>query len=260
MPRFAANLTWLFTERPLPERIGAARAAGFDGVEILFPYDEPAAALAEAARLAGLPVVLINCPPPNWTGGPRGFAAVPGAEARFQKDFARALRFARVLGATHLHLMAGAAEGAEARETYLRNLRWAAAQAPGQSLTIEPINRADMPGYFLSDVDEALAILDAVAAPNLRLQFDTYHAQMIHGDVAGPWRRCAPRVAHVQVAGAPGRNEPVGGAIDHAAFFALLDATGYTGWVSAEYRPATTTEAGLGWLAAARRLTGQAAR
>ncbi len=252
MPRFAANLSWLFADRPLIARIAAARAAGFDGVEILFPYDEPAAAIAEAARLARMPVVLINCPPPNWTGGARGHAAVPGGEAQFEKDFDRALRFARVLGAAHLHLMAGEAAGPAARATYVRNLRWAAARAPGQSLTIEPINRTDMPGYFLADFDEALAILDEVAAPNLQLQFDAYHAQMIHGDAAGLWRRCAARVAHVQVAGMPGRHEPAGGDIDYPSFFRLLDRTGYTGWVSAEYRPAGTTEAGLAWLAAAR--------
>ncbi|MCX7644937.1 MAG: TIM barrel protein [Rhodobacteraceae bacterium] len=251
MPRFAANLSWLFTERPLVERFAAARAAGFGAVEILFPYEEPAAQLAEAARLAGVPVVLINCPPPNWTGGPRGYAALPGGEARFEKDFERALRFAGVLGARHLHLMAGAAEGSAARATFLRNLRWAAGRAPGQSLTVEPINRTDMPGYFLADFREALEIVEAVGAPNLRLQFDAYHAQMIHGDVPALWQLCAPRVAHVQIAGVPGRNEPEGGEIDYPAFFAALDRDGYGGWVSAEYRPRGTTEAGLGWLARA---------
>lgn len=251
MPRFAANLSWLFTERPLVERFAAARAAGFAAVEILFPYEEPAAQLAEAARLAGTPVVLINCPPPNWTGGPRGYAAVPGGEARFEKDFERALRFAGVLGARHLHLMAGAAEGPAARATFLRNLRWAAGRAPGRSLTIEPINRTDMPGYFLADFREALEIVEAVGAPNLGLQFDAYHAQMIHGDVPALWQLCAPRVAHVQIAGAPGRNEPEGGEIDYPAFFAALDRDGYGGWVSAEYRPRGATGAGLGWLARA---------
>ncbi len=248
MPRFCANLSWLFTERPLIERIAAAKAAGFEAVEILFPYDEPAALIAEAARLAGLPVVLINCPPPNWTGGERGFAAIPGGEARFRKDFDRALRFAQVLKASHLHVMAGAAEGPEARATYLANLRWAAARAPKQRLTIEPINRTDMPGYFLSDFREALEIVAEVGAPNLRLQFDAYHAQMIHGDVLGLWELCAPQVVHVQVAGVPGRHEPVTGEIDYPAFFAALDASGYGGWVSGEYKPAGRTEDGLAWI------------
>lgn len=249
MPRFCANLSWLFTELPLIERFAAAKAAGFEAVEILFPYEEPAALLAEAARLAGIPVALINCPPPNWTGGARGYAALPGGEARFEKDFDRALKFAGVLGARHLHLMAGAAEGPAARAAFLRNLRWAAARAPRQSLTIEPINRTDMPGYFLADFREALEIVTAVGAPNLKLQFDAYHAQMIHGDVAAMWELCAAEVVHVQIAGAPGRNEPDEGEIDYPAFFAALDASGYRGWVSAEYRPRATTPGGLGWMA-----------
>lgn len=248
MPRFCANLTWLFTERPMLERIPAAAAAGFEAVEILFPYDEPAAQIAEAARLARLPVALINAPPPNWRGGPRGFAAVPGGEERFRRDFDRALRFARVLGARHLHLMAGEAEGPAARAAYVANLRWAAARAPGQSLTIEPLNPGDAPGYFLADFGLALDLLAEVDAPNLRLQFDAYHAQRIHGDVPATWARCAAATAHVQIAGVPGRHEPEGDGIDYPAFFARLDADGYTGWVSAEYRPRGTTEAGLGWL------------
>jgi hydroxypyruvate isomerase len=248
MPRFCANLSWLFTERPLIERIAAAKAAGFEAVEILFPYDEPAALIAEAARLAGLPIALVNCPPPNWTGGERGYAAIPGGEARFRKDFDRALRFAQVLKARHLHIMAGEAEGPEARAAYMRNLRWAAERAPKQSLTIEPINRTDMPGYFLADFPLALEILQEVGAPNLRLQFDAYHAQMIHGDVPETWEHCAPHVVHVQVAGVPGRHEPGGGEIDYPAFFAALDAQGYDGWVSGEYKPAGCTEDGLAWI------------
>ncbi len=248
MPRFCANLSWLFGELPLIDRIAAAKAAGFEGVEILFPYEEPAAQIAEAARLAGVPVVLINCPPPNWTGGERGYAAVPGAEERFRKDFDRALRFAQVLKAQHLHIMAGAADGRAARAAFVANLRWAAARAPRQSLTIEPINRTDMPGYFLSDLREAVAILDEVGAPNLNLQFDAYHAQMIHGDALEMWREVGRRAVHVQVAGVPGRNEPAGGDIDYPAFFDMLDKGGYRGWVSGEYKPATTTEAGLGWI------------
>ena len=248
MPRFCANLSWLFAELPLIDRIAAAKAAGFEAVEILFPYDEPAALIAEAARLTGLPIALINCPPPNWTGGERGYAAIPGGEARFEKDFDRALRFASVLKARHLHIMAGVAEGPEARAAYLRNLRWAAERAPGQSLTVEPINRTDMPGYFLADFREALEIVEEVGAPNLRLQFDAYHAQMIHGDVPAMWELCAPQVVHVQVAGVPGRHEPIAGEIDYPAFFAALDAAGYEGWVSGEYKPAGRTEDGLSWM------------
>ncbi len=248
MPRFCANLTFLFTELPLLRRIAAARAAGFEAVEILFPYDEPAAAIAEEARLAGMPIALINTPPPNWTGGDRGFAAVPGGEERFRKDFERVLRFAKVLGPTHIHIMAGRAHGPEARATYVRNLRWAAERAPKQSLTIEPINPDDMSGYFLADFPTALDILHEVDAPNLSLQFDAYHAQQIHGDVAEMWEMCAPHTSHIQVAGVPDRNEPIAGEIDYPAFFERLDKGGYKGWVSAEYQPLGNTFDGLNWM------------
>ena len=248
MPRFCANLTFLFTELPLLKRIPAARAAGFEAVEILFPYDEPAAAIAEEMRLAGLTMALFNMPPPNWTGGDRGFAAIPGGEERFRKDFERALRFAQVLKPLHIHIMAGRAHGAEAHRTYVRNLRWAAERAPGQCLTIEPINSHDMPGYFLADFPLALDILHEVDAPNLGLQFDAYHAHVIHGDVAGMWDLCAGRATHIQVAGVPGRGAPVRGEIDYPEFFATLDAGGYKGWVSAEYQPEGHTADGLYWL------------
>lgn len=248
MPRFAANLTWLFTELPFLDRFAAARNAGFTGVEVLFPYDNPAPGILERLAVNDLSLVLINCPPPNYTDGPRGFAAVPGGEERFRHDFKRSLRYARALGATHLHVMAGVAEGDAARAVFVDNLRWAAALALGQSLTIEPINQVDMPGYFLADFDTALAVIAAVGAPNLKLQFDAYHAQRITGDVMGTWDRVRTSVAHVQVAGYPGRREPMGGMIDYPAFFARLDAEGYAGWVSGEYKPADRTEDGLGWM------------
>ena len=249
MPRYAANLTMMFTELPLLDRFSAARSAGFEAVEVLFPYDLSAADLLD--RIAGnaLTLALINCPPPNYTDGPRGFAAVPGGQARFQHDFKRSLRYARALGAQHLHLMAGVANGPDAEAAYIDNLRWAAAQAPAQSLLIEPINPVDMPGYFLNDFDLAARVLDAVGAPNLRLQFDAYHAHRITGDVLGTWDRMAHRVAHVQVAGYPGRHEPSAGEIDYKTFFARLDADGYKGWVSGEYNPKRRTEDGLGWRA-----------
>ena len=248
MPRFAANLTWLFQDLPLMERFAAARAGGFEGVEVLFPYDHPTQDIRDQIVLNGLTFVLMNCPPPNATGGPQGFAAVPGLEARFRKDFERTLRFTQVLKPRHIHIMAGTAEGAEAESTFVANLRWAAACAPGQSLTIEPINRADMPGYFLADYDTAARVLDAVGAPNLSLQFDAYHAHRITGDVAGTWSAHGHRARHIQVAGYPGRHEPTGGEIDYPAFFARLDAAGYGGWVSGEYAPRGTTAEGLGWI------------
>ncbi|HRO14325.1 MAG TPA: TIM barrel protein [Paracoccus sp. (in: a-proteobacteria)] len=248
MPRFAANLTFLFTELPMLDRFAAARRAGFDGAEVLFPYDLAAPEMAAACQRAGIDFVLLNTPPPNWAGGPRGFAAIPGGEDRFRRDFDRALRFAQVLRARHIHVMAGHAEGDAARQTFIGNLRWACARAPHVSLTIEPLNPTDMPGYFLDDFDLAADIIAAVEMPNLGLQFDAYHAHMIAGDVAGLWERHAPLVRHIQIAGAPGRHEPREGDIDYAGFFGRVDASGYRGWVSAEYNPRTTTEAGLRWL------------
>ncbi len=248
MPRFCANLTMLFPELPFLERFGAARTAGFEAVEVLFPYDAAASDILRLLADNALTLVLINCPPPNYTDGPRGFAAVPGGEDRFRHDFKRAARYAKALGARHLHVMAGVAEGPEAEAVFIDNLRWAAAEALGQSLTIEPINGHDMPGYFLNDFDLAARVLDAVAAPNLNLQFDAYHAQRITGDAAGCWASHGKRAVHVQVAGVPGRHEPVGGDIDYPAFFARLDADGYQGWVSGEYTPSGRTEDGLSWL------------
>lgn len=248
MARFAANLTFLFTELPMLERFAAAGRAGFEGVEVLFPYDLAAPELASAAQDAGLEFVLMNTPPPNWAGGPRGFAALPGGEERFRRDFDRGLRFAQALRCRHIHVMAGRAEGPAARRTLVENLRWACARAPHASLLIEPINQDDMPGYFLSDFDLAAEIIDEVGMTNLGLQFDAYHAHQITGDAISCWDRHATRARHIQIAGSPGRHEPKGGEIDYPMFFRHLDSAGYSGWVGAEYVPATTTEAGLRWL------------
>jgi len=248
MPRFAANLTLLFRELPFLDRFEAAAEAGFEGVEVLFPYDDAAQEITRRLRAFGLSMVLINAPPPNWTGGPRGFAAVPGLAERFRHDFRRALRFAEALGAQHLHLMAGEAEGPAARRTFVDNLAWAAEQAPAMSLTIAPVNSGDMPGAFLDSFDLAEAVLDEVGAANLGLQFDMYHAQIITGDGFAAWQRLAPRIRHIQVGGVPGRHEPLPGAVDYPAFFRALDGSGYGGWVSGAYHPAAQTAAGLGWM------------
>lgn len=248
MPRFAANLSWLFPELPFMERFRAAKEAGFDAVEVLFPYDHPTQEIRDALVWNDLTFVLMNCPPPNATGGPQGFAAIPGLQDRFRRDFERTLRFAQVLRPRHIHIMAGSADGPEAEAAFIENLRWAAARAPRQSLTIEPINRHDMPGYFLSDYATAARVLDAVAAPHLALQFDAYHAHRITGDVIQTWAAHGHRAVHVQIAGFPGRHEPLGGEIDYPAFLTRLDADGYRGWVSAEYAPSGTTAEGLGWM------------
>lgn len=248
MPRFAANLTLMFQELPLLERFEAAAEAGFEGVEVLFPYDDATTEIVRRLQRADLPLVLINTPPPNWTGGDRGFAAVPELASRFRLDFRRTMRFAQRLRPEHIHIMSGVAEGPEAHSVFVDNLRWACASAPNQSLTIEPLNPSDMPGYFLTGYDQAADILDAVAAPNLSLQFDTYHAQMITGDVLGAWTAHASRTKHIQVGGTPGRVEPQHGDADHQAFFAAVDASGYSGFVSGEYRPRGRTVEGLDWM------------
>lgn len=249
MARFAANLTFLFTELPMLRRFAAARAAGFEGVEILFPYDFATAELSLAALREGLDFVMLNTPPPNWAGGPRGFAAEPGREARFRHDFDRALRFSEALGVRHINIMSGKAHGPRAEATFLANLRWAAERAPHASLLIEPFNATDLPGNYLAGFDQAAAAIAAVGASNIGLLFDAYHAHMLDaGGVEALWAAHHPLVRHVQIAGAPGRHEPKGGEIDYPAFFRAVDASGYRGWVSAEYAPRTSTEAGLRWL------------
>ena len=246
--RFGANLSMLFQELPFLDRFEAARDAGFQSIEVLFPYDMAAKDILGALNAAGLPLALINTPPPNWTGGDRGFAAIPGGEDRFRHDFKRALRYAEVLGAEIVHIMSGNAEGPVARRTFVDNPNWAVAQAPKQRMTIEPLNPQDMPGYFLNSFDLAAGVLDDVATPNLALQFDTYHAHMITGDVMDCWNRFGHLAGHIQIAGVPGRHEPVGGEIDYPAFFERLQQDGYKRWIMGGYRPAADTRAGLGCL------------
>ncbi|MEY4697653.1 MAG: hypothetical protein RIT14_2081 [Pseudomonadota bacterium] len=248
MPRFAANVTMLFTEVPMLARPDLAREAGFDGVEVLFPYDSPARDWQ--AALAGMPVALINTPPGDWAMGDRGHAAVPDGEKQFRNSFLRAAEMAIALGAGRVHVMAGVARGEQAEATYRENLVWAAAQAPELALTIEPLNPDDMPGYFLNDFDQAARIIDDLALPGLGIQFDLWHAARIHGDADAVWARHKARVNHIQIAGFPGRNEPGGGGFDLTGLCAELDETGFDGWVAAEYMPARATVHGLMWLAA----------
>ena len=248
MPRFAANLTMLFTEVPPLDRAGLAEQAGFDGVEILFPYDIPADQWA--ASLSGMPLALINTPPGNWAAGDRGHAAMPGMEQTFRDGFLRAAEVGTKLGAERIHVMAGVARGAEAEQTYLANLDWAAKQAPGFGLCIEPLNAEDMPGYFLNDFDQAHRLLTDLGNPRVGVQFDVWHAARIHGDARAVWEAHRDIVVHVQIAGFPARNEPGGGGFDLTALLRELDARGYPGWVAAEYRPARATVHGLRWLKA----------
>lgn len=248
MPRFAANITMLFTEMPMEDRFAAAADAGFEGVEILYPYDIEAPLLRKWAKAAGLEIVLINSPPPNWAGGVRGFAAVPGLEERFRHDFDRVLDYAYTMHAVHIHLMAGITSSPEARQTFLENLAWAAERAPHTSLLLEPINQNERPGCYLSTFDLASEIITETGAPNLGLQFDTCHAQEITGDVIGTLEKHATHIRHVQIAGFPDRCEPDQSNFDFHAFFNMLDQSGYRGWVGAEYAPQRMTETSLGWM------------
>ena len=248
MPRFAANLTMLFTEVPPLDRPGLAAQAGFDGAEILFPYDH--AVKDWETALAGLPLALINTHPGDCASGDRGFAAVPGETARFRDSFLRAADVAARLGAGRVHVMAGVAKGPQAEQTYGENLIWAAEQSPGLKLVLEPLNTDDMPGYFLNDFDQAARILDDLALPSVGLQFDLWHAARIHGNAAAVWARHRDHILHVQIAGFPARNEPGGGGFDLTSMCADLDDSGYDGWVAAEYRPSRATVHGLGWLQA----------
>lgn len=250
MPRLAANISLLFTELPYLDRFDAAADAGFDGVEILFPYDIAARDTLRALARNALPLVLMNAPPPNYTGGERGFAAIPGGQARFQHDMRRVLRYAEALRPRRIHVMAGKSEDASAAQTLVGNLQWLADVAPRQGFTIEPLNRSDQPGYALSDYGLAAEILEAVDRPNVSLQYDSYHAQVIHGDALAVWERCKHLVGHIQLGDAPGRCEPGAGTIDFAALFEAIRMSGYDGWMSAEYNPTTArSEASLDWRA-----------
>ncbi len=248
MPRFAANLSLLFTELPFLERFEAARAAGFAGVEFLFPYEHDPSDILSALQACGLPLVLFNTPPGDWASGERGFAAVSSAKEAFNDGLALVLSYAGILNPLHIHVMSGNAEGAAAEGCLCENLARACEMAPDQSFLIEPLNPFDMPGYFLRDFQTARRVIDRVAAPNLGLQFDAYHAHRITGDLQSAWAENHPQTRHIQIAGHPGRHEPIPSEIDYRAFFGALDQSGYGGFVSAEYHPKTCTPDGLGWL------------
>ncbi len=253
MPKLAANLSMMFQEVPFLDRFAAAAAAGFTGVEYLFPYEFPASEIAARLERHRLTQALFNLPPGDWAKGERGLAALPGRESEFMEGLERALDYARATSCPRLHAMAGIwPEGLDRREgasLYAANLRGAAdrAAARGVTLVIEPINSRDMPGYFLRTTGEAMAILKEVGRDNLKLQLDLYHCQIMEGDLAMHIRNLAGRYAHVQIAGVPERHEPDRGEVNYAYLLALLDEVGYGGWIGCEYRPAAETRAGLAW-------------
>ncbi|MGB5865249.1 MAG: TIM barrel protein [Sulfitobacter sp.] len=247
--KVAANLSHLWPELPYLDRFEAAAAAGFTGVEVLSPYDIAAKETQRALLRGGLEMVLINAPPPNYTGGVQGFAAVTGNEARFAYDIRRSIRYARELRVQMLHVMAGAAEGATAKATMIANLKLAVKEAyEGLTLTIEPLCEQSFPGYFLNNFALAAEIIAAVDAPNLKLQFDSYHAQMIHGDAVATFEQYRDIIAHVQIGDTPSRGAPGSGEVDFKTLFARMRDGGYTGWVSGEYTPVKSTSATLDWM------------
>jgi hydroxypyruvate isomerase len=259
MPRFAANISTLYPEHPLLDRIGAAARDGFAAIEVQSPYAARASELRRALADARTPLVLMNAPQGDMDAGERGLAALPGREADFEATIAEAVDYARAVEAPRVHVMAGKpaadTDPAEAQGVFVRNLRHAcAAFAPhGIRVMIEPINTRDMPGYFLTTPEQAEAIIALIGATGPALQFDVYHAQIMVGDVSRRIERLFPQIGHVQVAGVPERHEPDSGEVNYPAVFRLLDRLGYAGWVGCEYRPARGaspggTSAGLGWL------------
>ena len=259
MPRFAANLSMLFTEVPFLDRFERAARAGFGSVEFLFPYAHTPAEVAAKVKGNRLKVVLHNLPAGDWEAGERGIACLPDRVDEFREGVAKAIEYATALGAPQLNCLAGkaplGASDSMLRKTFVANLTFAAAalKKAGLKLLIEPINTYDIPGFYLNRTAQAISIMDEVGADNLYLQYDVYHAQRSEGELAATLAKHVNRIAHVQVADNPGRNEPGTGEINYAFLFAHLDRIGYAGAVGCEYKPATGTEAGLAWLEQARR-------
>ena len=251
MPRFAANLSLMFTEHPLLDRFAAAADAGFDAVELQFPYEHSPDAIADRLAASGLELTLFNLSPGDWAAGDRGLAALPHRREQFRVSVAQALAYAEATGTRKLHAMAGIARSADpgAAAAYWDALRYACdeAGARGLEVMIEPINPRDMPGYFLNDFAAAAELIRELALPNLKLQFDVYHRQILHGDVLRGLEALLPITGHVQTASVPGRNEPGTGELDDFRIFRALDEFGYAGFVGCEYRPLGGTEEGLGW-------------
>lgn len=258
MPRFAANLTMMYTEHAFLDRFAAAARDGFTAVEFLLPYDHPPAAIAERLKQSGLRQVLFNSPSGDWKAGDRGCTALPGRESEFCEGFQRALEYAAALGCPRIHCMAGlvpaGADRAKMRQTYLANLAWAADQAAAASVDvyIEAIAERNIPGYFLNLQQEAHAILDELNKPNLKVLMDLFHCQVAEGDLATKIRKylAGPqpsRVGHFQIAGVPERHEPDTGEVRYEYLFDLIDELGFDGWIGCEYKPKAETSQGLTW-------------
>jgi hydroxypyruvate isomerase len=253
VPKFAANLSFIFQEVEFLDRFAAAADCGFKAVEYLSPYDHPLEVIVEQLNRHGLEQALFNMPPGDWAAGERGIGALPGREQEFRDGVETALVYARATRCRILHAMAGVLpaglDRAQAERTYLENLRHAAERlaAEGITLVIEPINTRDIPGYFLNTTSQAMSVIERVGHPNIKLQLDLYHVQIMEGDLAHRVRALARQYSHIQIAGNPGRHEPDVGEINYPFLFDLIDEIGYSGWIGCEYRPKGETKAGLGW-------------
>ncbi len=254
MPKFAANLSMLFTEHDFLDRFKAAADAGFKGVEYLFPYDFAANDVADALKANGLTQVLHNLPAGDWGAGERGIACHPDRVSEFREGVDKAIEYAKTLGCQQLNVLAGKVPAGvaeqQARETFVENVRFAAdkLEAEGIRLLAEPINTRDIPGFFLHNTRQALEIFDEVGSSNVALQYDIYHMQIMEGDLAPTMEANLDRIAHIQLADNPGRHEPGTGEINYPFLFKFLDEHGYRGWIGCEYKPANGTEAGLDWV------------
>ena len=254
MPKFSANLTFLYTDLPLLDRFAAAARSGFKGVEYMSPYEEAKGDLIARLRDNGLTQVLHNLPVGDWAAGERGIAILPDRVEEFRRGVAKAVDYASALGCGQVNCLVGVTpKGADAgalRATLVANLAYAAQelQKANIKLLIEPCNTRDIPGFFLSRTDEALRLIYEVGSNNLFVQYDIYHAQIMEGDLARTIETNLASIAHIQLADNPGRHEPGTGEINYPFLFGHLDRIGYSGWVGCEYRPLTNTDAGLGWM------------
>jgi hydroxypyruvate isomerase len=256
MPKFSANLSMLFTEHEFLDRFDAAAKAGFAGVEYIGPYDHEPEVVAARLKKNGLAQVLFNLPPGDWGKGERGIAVLPDRADEFRRGVDKAILYAKALSCPQVNCLAGIApqgvERARLEQTFVENLRFAAGKLKdaGVKLLIEPINTRDIPGFFLTHSRQGLELIERVGSDNLYLQYDIYHMQVMEGDLARTIENNLGRIAHIQLADNPGRNEPGTGEINYPFLYEHLDRIGYAGWVGAEYRPKARTEAGLGWFKA----------
>ncbi|MBU3628273.1 hydroxypyruvate isomerase [Polynucleobacter sp. AP-Reno-20A-A9] len=254
MPQFAANLTMLFNEVPFMERFEIAAKSGFQAVEFLFPYAFSPEDIKQKLEQHNLKLVLHNLPAGDWDAGERGIACLPDRVAEFHDGVAKAVDYAKVLDVKQLNCLAGKIPaGADAellKKTFISNLRYAASELKNANikLLIEPINTFDIPGFYLSKTQQALDILNEVGSDNLYIQYDIYHAQRMEGELCQTIEANLSKIAHIQLADNPGRNEPGTGEINYPHLFQFIDNIGYQGWIGCEYKPASNTEAGLGWM------------